>query len=138
MMRTDHPRDLEQAIVRLGEALSAEKRLEFSLSIFPSGQPGGANGRVRLIGANWARHRSPPHSGTHRTRSQVVPAPLMHPQMRMLGFEDAQDFHRLRIDDHDLITDLEVFIAAPCRLDVDHRLGKWRKVNRVWHGGAGR
>jgi hypothetical protein len=74
----------------------------------------------------------------HPKRSQDCPARLTHQQMRMLGLEDAQNLHCLRIDDHDLITDLEVFIPTPCRLDVDHRLRKWRKVNRVWHSGAGR
>jgi hypothetical protein len=58
--------------------------------------------------------------------------------MRMLRIEDAQDFHCLRIDDHDPVTDLEVFIPAPCRLDVDYRLRKCCKVNRIWYDRAGR
>jgi hypothetical protein len=54
----------------------------------------------------------------------------------VLRRNDGDDFHGPRIDDHNLVSNEEIFEAAPPRLDFDERLRHPNEVHGSWHAGT--
>src|SRR5262249_34594132 len=56
----------------------------------------------------------------------------------LLCVQNGHYLHRPRIDDHDLVPDHEIFIAAPCGFDFHNGPRKSSEPHGAWHSGANR